>query len=123
MKYFLVWLTIIISFAVYVYQFDDSWEKEMDSKYGEVYITRYGEKYHKSYHYAERNKDISMYSAYKRHYEPCEVCHPREMPYFEKEKENIPWYVKHWFISMLLFTAASFYLSIRWEEMKKTKSN
>ena len=38
----------------------------------------------------KKNRDISMYTAYKRHYEPCEVCHPREMTYFEKEKRIFP---------------------------------
>lgn len=103
MKVFFLWLTIIVVFLVYVYRYNDSWIEEMNTAYGDVYITTHGERYHKSYHFEDRNNAISMFNAFKRRRTPCGVCHPRAMPDFEKLEAEIPWNVRHWLITMLLF--------------------
>jgi hypothetical protein len=121
MKAIFLWLAIIVGFSVYVYRYNHAWVEEMDARFGEVYITTHGERYHKSYHYEDRNTAISMFTAYKRHRTPCGVCHPREMPDFEKFEAAIPWYVRHWFISMVLFSVLYVYLYFRWEENKSNK--
>ena len=41
-----------------------------------VYKTRTGERYHRSYHYSDRNYKLSLYSAIHKGLTPCRVCNP-----------------------------------------------
>ena len=58
---------------------------QIDTEYAEsiaelkniyVYKTRTGERYHRSYHYSDRNYKLSLYSALKQDLTPCQVCNP-----------------------------------------------
>lgn len=41
-----------------------------------VYVTTYGEKYHRHYHYRTRNRPIGLGDALLKEMEPCRVCRP-----------------------------------------------
>ena len=50
MKAVIFWLVLICLFFIYVNSENKNWRDEMISKYGFVYVTEHGEKYHASYH-------------------------------------------------------------------------
>lgn len=60
----------------------DYCEKISELKNIYVYKTRTGERYHRSYHYSNRNYKLSLYSALHQGLTPCQVCRPinRKLP-------------------------------------------
>ena len=94
----------------------------MVSKYGYVYITKHGEKYHASYHYHNKNKKISMLAAYETGKDACSVCDSPTMANFGMEKDKLPWFQIHWFFSLVLMTVGYFYVCFRYEESKTKDS-
>lgn len=82
----------------------------MIAKYGVVYVTQYGQKYHLKYHYSERNLAISMLTASERMIERCTVCQSPPLADFIIEKGKLSWFIKHWFIAIIIFTFVYIYL-------------
>ena len=66
-----------------IFQVDSDYsEKISELKNIYVYKTRTGERYHRSYHYSNRNYKLSLYSALHQGLTPCQVCKPisRKLP-------------------------------------------
>jgi hypothetical protein len=60
-----------------IFQIDSDYAQNIEElKNINVYITRTGERYHKAYHYSDRDYKISLYSALHKGYTPCQVCRP-----------------------------------------------
>jgi hypothetical protein len=118
MKYLFFWGVIISSFCFYTYNENQNWREEMVLKYGYVYVTEYGEKYHTSYHYHNKNHRITMLEAYERGKDNCSVCDSPIMANFSKEKDKLPWYQIHWFIALVLITVGHVFVCFKYEESK-----
>lgn len=113
MKKVVLWALSVFVFLFYVYNENKDWRENMINKYGYVYVTEYGEKYHAQYHYSDRNESISMLSAYERGLDPCSVCQSPPIADFDMEKDKLTWYVKHWFVTIVIGTIGYIYLLYR----------
>lgn len=69
-----------------------------------VYITSYGARYHRSYHYRNRNYPIPLGDCILKGYTPCMVCNPIKVS-FEKYSAPI-----HLFVLTILTWFAGFFI-------------
>ena len=71
----------------------NKWEKDCIDNYPTVYITKTGVKYHKQYHYSDRNSSIPIFKASEKNYTPCGTCKPIELPDFPDKPS---FYLYYW---------------------------
>lgn len=85
-KYFIFSLFYLFSISLFIIHSHNRYNnwvnenevwRELNIKYSpRVCITATGIKYHRCYHYAGRNKSISLFEAVEKGYEPCLTCSP-----------------------------------------------
>lgn len=86
------------------------WKQECKENAPIVYVTNYGGKYHKGYHYKDRNHEINLFeAAYERRYSPCNVCKPIYKDYRNsstkpKKKKSI---FNNWFGNLIVLFGIS----------------
>ncbi len=69
-----------------------------------VYVTSYGQRYHRSYHYRKRNYPIPLGDCILKGYTPCMVCNPIKVNF---EKYSAPIYL---FVLTILTWFAGFFI-------------
>jgi len=85
-----------------------------------VYLTRTGKKYHRAYHYHDRNFETTAYEATEDHYEACRVCQP---PGRAQLLSPLVWYYDHWLaigIVSLIVVGVSANATFQWAVPKRS---
>lgn len=105
-----------------VYPIDDNYikyEQKLNSlNKTTVYITSYGERYHRSYHYRNRNYSIPLGDCILKGYTPCMVCNPMRVNF---EKYSAPIYL--FFLATITWLTGFFILLILYMIVTQGVSN
>jgi hypothetical protein len=114
----LIWLFIYLVFIGTYFGFTISINNKWDNAVGEwrnkniqesptVCITYSGERYHRCYHYSNRNSSLSLFEAVEQGYTPCQTCRPKQAPHYSG-KPRIPafspFYILNWPIFAIIFS-------------------
>jgi hypothetical protein len=85
------------------------WRHNCIEKSPIVYFTCTGEKYHKAYHYHERNYPISLFEASEKKYTRCRICNPPIVPDYKGKPK---FYLFNW-VLISLGISLSYWLIIK----------
>jgi len=69
-----------------------------------VCVTSSGKRYHRCYHYRNRNFSMSLFEADEKGYSPCGTCHPPIAPTYSGKPDRPPFYFYHCIITTIIFS-------------------